>query len=87
MSNSLFETKLAKVFSYNCIVESGHVLVLKPSSRVGFHEMDEVCSLHHLRELPACLSPLHLAIARRILFLPLLVPIHMILPLESQGHK
>jgi len=63
---------VSKVFSYNCMVESGHALVLKLSPRVGFHEMDEVYSLHHLPELPTCLSPLHLTIARWIFFLPVL---------------
>jgi hypothetical protein len=73
MSNFLFESKLAIGSSYNCIVENGYALVLKPSQRVGFHEMDEVYSLHHLLELPTCLSPLHLAIARRVPFVPSLV--------------
>jgi hypothetical protein len=26
----------------------------KPSPKVGFHEMDEVCSFHHFLELVAC---------------------------------
>ncbi len=56
-----------------CVVESGHALVLKPSPRVGFHEMDGVYSFHHLLELLACLSPLHLAITKQVPFPPLLV--------------
>jgi hypothetical protein len=74
MFNSLFETKLARGFSYNYIVESGHALVLKPSSRVGFHEMDEVYSFHHLPKFLAYLSSLHLVIVRRVPLLPLLEP-------------
>jgi hypothetical protein len=45
----------------------------KPSPKVGFHEMDEVYSLHHFLELLPCLSPLHLATTRQVPFLPLLI--------------
>jgi hypothetical protein len=65
---------LARDFSYNCIVENGHAIVLKPSPRVGVHEMDKVYSPHHLLEIPVCLFPLHLAIASQVSFLPLLIP-------------
>jgi hypothetical protein len=73
MSNSLFESKLAIGFSCNRIVESEHAVVVKVSQRVGFDEMVEVYPLDHLLELPTCLSPFHLAIRRRVPFVPPLV--------------
>jgi hypothetical protein len=45
----------------------------KAFTRGGFHQIDNVCSFHHLPKLPTCFSFLHLAIARRNLFFLLLV--------------